>query len=98
MAKPAERWIVHKFGGSSLADADCFRRVALIVEELAAGRVALVLSACQGVTDELIGLVAPLIGSTLTPPPALAQLLGRPVRRTKIASNLDALRALLVAA
>ena len=58
MAKPAERWIVHKFGGSSLADADCFRRVASIVEELAEGRVALVLSACQGVTDELIGLVA----------------------------------------
>lgn len=57
MAKPAERWIVHKFGGSSLADADCFRRVAAIVEELAEQRVALVLSACQGVTDELIALV-----------------------------------------
>ncbi len=25
------RWVVHKFGGSSLADADCFRRVAGIV-------------------------------------------------------------------
>lgn len=58
MAKPAERWIVHKFGGSSLADADCFRRVASIVEELAEARIALVLSACQGVTDELIALVA----------------------------------------
>ncbi len=58
MQKPAERWVVHKFGGSSLADADCFRRVASIVEELAERRVALVLSACQGVTDELIGTVA----------------------------------------
>lgn len=52
------RWVVHKFGGSSLADADCFRRVAAIVERLPDSRVALVLSACRGVTDELIGLVA----------------------------------------
>jgi aspartokinase/homoserine dehydrogenase 1 len=51
-------WVVHKFGGSSLADADCFRRVAAIVESLPDSRVALVLSACRGVTDELIGVVA----------------------------------------
>ncbi len=55
---PPEPWIVHKFGGSSLADADCFRRVAAIVEKLAAARVVLVLSACRGVTDQLISLVA----------------------------------------
>lgn len=54
----AERtWIVHKFGGSSVADAGCFRRVAEIVEGLPAGRVALVLSACKGVTDALLALV-----------------------------------------
>ena len=58
MASPAERWIVHKFGGSSVADAGCFRRVADIVDGFAEQRVALVLSACRGVTDELIGLVA----------------------------------------
>lgn len=57
MAQPAERWVVHKFGGSSLADADCFRRVAAIVEGLGEPRIALVLSACQGVTDQLIQLV-----------------------------------------
>ena len=51
------RWVVHKFGGSSLADADCLRRVAAIVEALPESRVALVLSACRGVTDELIQLV-----------------------------------------
>ncbi len=51
------RWVVHKFGGSSLADADCLRRVASIVEALPEPRVALVLSACRGVTDELIRLV-----------------------------------------
>ncbi len=55
--------MVHKFGGSSLADADCFRRVAAIVEELPEPRVALVLSACRGVTDELIGLVATAEGT-----------------------------------
>ncbi len=55
----AERsWIVHKFGGSSVADASCFARVAEIVEGLPAGRLALVLSACKGVTDALLGLVA----------------------------------------
>ncbi|MBM5811786.1 MAG: bifunctional aspartate kinase/homoserine dehydrogenase I [Gammaproteobacteria bacterium] len=50
-------WSVHKFGGSSLADADCFRRVASIIEALLQTRVAVVLSACRGVTDELIGIV-----------------------------------------
>ncbi len=51
-------WIVHKFGGSSVADADCFRRVARIVESGGANRQAVVLSACRGVTDGLLGLVA----------------------------------------
>jgi aspartokinase/homoserine dehydrogenase 1 len=51
-------WVVHKFGGSSVADAACFRRVASIVDALPAARVAVVLSACKGVTDALLGLVA----------------------------------------
>jgi bifunctional aspartokinase / homoserine dehydrogenase 1 len=51
-------WVVHKFGGSSVADAGCFRRVATIVDALPAARVAVVLSACKGVTDALLGLVA----------------------------------------
>ena len=50
-------WVVHKFGGSSVADADCFRRVATIVESFRTPRVAVVLSACRGVTDALLGLV-----------------------------------------
>jgi len=53
----ANSFVVHKFGGSSLADADCFRRVAAIVEDLGEPRIALVLSASRGVTDELIALV-----------------------------------------
>ncbi len=72
-------WVVHKFGGSSVADAQCFERVAAIIESQtpasshaaprpastgaqlpapAAARVAVVLSACKGVTDTLLGLVS----------------------------------------
>ena len=51
-------WVVHKFGGSSVADADCFRRVADILEAQPAARLGVVLSACKGVTDSLLGLVA----------------------------------------
>ncbi|HEY3786784.1 MAG TPA: bifunctional aspartate kinase/homoserine dehydrogenase I [Steroidobacteraceae bacterium] len=56
MAK-SEPWVVHKFGGSSVADADCFRRVATILDTLPEGRLAVVLSACRGVTDALLRLV-----------------------------------------
>jgi aspartokinase/homoserine dehydrogenase 1 len=51
-------WVVHKFGGSSVADADCFARVAAIVESQPQARLAVVLSACKGVTDALLGLVS----------------------------------------
>ena len=52
-----DNWIVHKFGGSSVADAGCFRRVADIIEASPNPREAVVLSACRGVTDALLGLV-----------------------------------------
>ena len=52
-----EAWKVHKFGGSSVADAVCMRRVASIIEEDTARRQAVVLSACRGVTDALLNLV-----------------------------------------
>jgi aspartokinase/homoserine dehydrogenase 1 len=50
-------WVVHKFGGSSVADAACFERVAAILDASPAGRLAAVLSACKGVTDALLGLI-----------------------------------------
>jgi len=53
-----EPWVVHKFGGSSVADADCFRRVAAILDSLPGNRLGVVLSACRGVTDALLRLVA----------------------------------------
>jgi aspartokinase/homoserine dehydrogenase 1 len=56
-SSPAD-WVVHKFGGSSVADADCFRRVAAILDSQPPGRLGVVLSACKGVTDALLGLVA----------------------------------------
>ncbi len=54
----ASAWIVHKFGGSSVADADCFRRVADIIESQPSPRLGVVLSACKGVTDALLNLVS----------------------------------------
>ena len=51
-------WVVNKFGGSSVADADCFARVAAILESHPGQRLAVVLSACRGVTDALLQLVA----------------------------------------
>jgi len=53
-----EAWKVHKFGGSSVADAACMERVARIIEADPAPRKAVVLSACRGVTDALLNLVA----------------------------------------
>src|ERR1700744_1107232 len=54
----AEPWVVHKFGGSSVADADCFRRVAAILDSFPSQRVGVVLSACRGVTDAMLRLVS----------------------------------------
>ncbi|MGD8339628.1 MAG: bifunctional aspartate kinase/homoserine dehydrogenase I [Gammaproteobacteria bacterium] len=50
-------WIVHKFGGSSLADSDCFRRVAAIVQRGAGSPRAVVVSAMGGMTDQLFGII-----------------------------------------
>ena len=50
------RWKTHKFGGSSLADADCFRRVAGIILDNDDTRLGVVVSAMGGMTDALIEL------------------------------------------
>ena len=50
------RWKIHKFGGSSLADDVCFRRVAGLLLEYADTRVGVVVSAMGGMTDALIHL------------------------------------------
>jgi aspartokinase/homoserine dehydrogenase 1 len=50
-------WTVHKFGGTSVADASCIRRVAAIIGEQRRGNLAVVVSAMKGVTDDLLSLV-----------------------------------------
>jgi aspartokinase/homoserine dehydrogenase 1 len=52
-----DQWRVHKFGGSSVADAACMERVGRILETETSARLAVVLSACRGVTDALLGLL-----------------------------------------
>ncbi len=54
MAK--DRWKIHKFGGSSLADADCFNRVAGLMIERPGNRIGVVVSAMGGMTDALLNL------------------------------------------
>ncbi|NLZ29702.1 MAG: aspartate kinase, partial [Methanomicrobiales archaeon] len=45
-----------KFGGTSVGDADCVQRVAGIAEShhAAGDEVVLVVSACSGITDQII--------------------------------------------
>ncbi len=49
-------WTVHKFGGTSVADALCVRRVAGILGGMS-DNLGVVVSAMKGVTDDLLGLV-----------------------------------------
>src|SRR5262245_42471115 len=57
MTSGSSAWVVHKFGGTSVYDAQCFARVADIIESQPQARLAVVLSAAKGVTDVLLGLV-----------------------------------------
>ena len=52
-----ENWVIHKFGGTSVADAACFRRVAGLIRAQQETRVAVVVSAMGGMTNDLLGLV-----------------------------------------
>ncbi len=49
-------WKIHKFGGSSLVDADCFRRVAKILTDQPDASIGAVVSAMGGMTDKLLRL------------------------------------------
>jgi aspartokinase/homoserine dehydrogenase 1 len=52
------QWVAHKFGGTSLADADAYRAVTAIIESSGHPRQAVVVSAAAGMTDGLIELVS----------------------------------------
>jgi len=51
-----KHWKIHKFGGSSLADAKCFARVADIIAGMPHGKIGVVVSAMRGMTDNLLHL------------------------------------------
>ena len=55
-------WVVHKFGGSSLADAEAFRHVGGLLDSLDDRRQAVVVSAMQGTTDAMIELARAAAG------------------------------------
>ncbi|MEE8307501.1 MAG: aspartate kinase, partial [Gammaproteobacteria bacterium] len=69
-------WTVHKFGGSSLANAACFSRVAGIIERPSERNQAVVVSAMGGFTDTLLALVEGAQQGA-DPGPALANLTER---------------------
>ncbi|HEY8226813.1 MAG TPA: bifunctional aspartate kinase/homoserine dehydrogenase I [Pyrinomonadaceae bacterium] len=48
------KWTVHKFGGTSLADADCYRAAAKIITSPSRQNRSVVVSAMSGVTNSLI--------------------------------------------
>jgi aspartokinase/homoserine dehydrogenase 1 len=52
-----EQWVVHKFGGTSVANADRYRQVAKIIVARPESRRAVVVSAMRGVTDSLVRVV-----------------------------------------
>lgn len=51
-------WQIHKFGGSSLRDAECFRRVADIIAQRPDHTLGVIVSAMGGMTDKLLRLSA----------------------------------------
>ena len=53
----SSQWVIHKFGGTSLADAARYRRVAEIMQREKGEKKAIVVSAMSKVTDALIELV-----------------------------------------
>ncbi|HEX3187312.1 MAG TPA: hypothetical protein VHQ94_21115, partial [Pyrinomonadaceae bacterium] len=51
-------WTVHKFGGTSVANADCYRAACeIVLAQRSVARVAVVVSAMSGVTNALIEAV-----------------------------------------
>ena len=100
----------HKFGGSSLADASCFRRVAAIVRAQGDTHALVVVSAMRGATDALIALADAATRGAADWPDALAalrtrhvdcanDLLGERAARTGdwLDAQFDGLRDLLAA-
>lgn len=54
----SRQWSIHKFGGSSLSDAECFQRVADIIAQHPDTTLGIIVSAMGGMTDKLLRLSA----------------------------------------
>ncbi len=70
-------WKVHKFGGTSLADAGCFRQVGEILHAEPGDSQAVVVSAMGGMTDALLDLVTASEQSADAIKPGLAAIADR---------------------
>ena len=70
-------WKVHKFGGTSLADAGCFRQVGEILHAETGDCQAVVVSAMGGMTDALLDLVSASEQSADAIKPGLAAIAHR---------------------
>jgi aspartokinase/homoserine dehydrogenase 1 len=69
-----DAFAAHKFGGSSLADASCFRRVAAVLAAQPGPRQLVVVSAMRGTTDALIALAGAAVRRAAGVDDALATL------------------------
>jgi aspartokinase/homoserine dehydrogenase 1 len=90
----ANDWVVHKFGGTSVADAERYRHVAGLVTSLQAPKVGVVVSAMSKVTDALfttVGLAARRDGSVSE---ALEKLRARHIDTVKALVPADTAREL----
>jgi aspartokinase/homoserine dehydrogenase 1 len=83
-------WRVFKFGGSSVADAARMARVADIIEQDTSPRLAIVMSACRGVTDQLLALIGAAERPAVAPLATFA--LDRGAQEPTTAGELDVLR------
>ncbi|MBM4197651.1 MAG: bifunctional aspartate kinase/homoserine dehydrogenase I [Gammaproteobacteria bacterium] len=91
MAMAGNKWLVHKFGGTSVADAECFRRVANILLDEKANRQAVVVSAMAKMTDALLNLVSGAEKSSASIAPGIEVLAAR--YRATVAALLPAAAA-----
>jgi aspartokinase/homoserine dehydrogenase 1 len=73
----AQAWVVHKFGGTSVMNAERIAHVADLVTALPESRVAVVVSAMSGITDALLRVCAQAVTSWETANAGLSDILAR---------------------
>ena len=97
MSDAAPTTVVHKFGGWSLADASCIRRVAEIIAARPEARRIVVVSAMSGVTDSLVGVTRLAASGDGTYPDVLETIRGRHLEAVRELFGADGHRAIAAA-